>query len=96
MSHVAGLLTLPLVWVLTLLSRINAEGFDFDNFDYPGLQFELKFEVLAGDSQCFYQKIRKGATLVTSFEVISDLSLNKHHYYHLITFSVAELIDISC
>ena len=44
-----------------------------DEFGYlyglPGVQFEYRFEVGAGKSQCFYEKLQQGAQLNMVFEV---------------------------
>ncbi|CAC5381917.1 TMED6 [Mytilus coruscus] len=68
-----------LTGVITLLTFINVlkseqvldkqnEDFDFDGL--PGVSYEFKVEVNAGDEQCFYQKIAQGARLYVSFEAL--------------------------
>lgn len=49
-----------------ILDKQN-DDFDFDGL--PGVSYEFKVEVNAGDEQCFYQKIAQGARLYVSFEV---------------------------
>ncbi|XP_063409920.1 transmembrane emp24 domain-containing protein 6-like [Mytilus trossulus] len=50
-----------------ILDKQN-EDFDFDGL--PGVSYEFKVEVNAGDEQCFYQKIAQGARLYVSFEAL--------------------------
>lgn len=67
---------------ITLLTFINVlkseqildkqnEDFDFDGL--PGVSYEFKVEVNAGDEQCFHQKIAQGARLYVSFEVSENV-----------------------
>ena len=43
---------------------------DFENvYGIPGVQFEYRFEVGAGTTQCFYQKLQQDARLSLAFEV---------------------------
>ena len=43
---------------------------DFNRiYGMPGIQFESRFEVGAGSTQCFYQKLRQDAQLHVTFEV---------------------------
>ena len=67
MPHVTALL--PYVWLLTLSTPVCCEEYNFDDTSYPGLQHDLRFELPAGDTQCFYQILKQNATLYTSFEV---------------------------
>ena len=69
MPHISGLRLLICVLLLTLSTLTSCEEYDFDAAPYPGLQHDLRFELPAGDTQCFFQKIKQGATLYTSFEV---------------------------
>jgi len=46
------------------------EDVDFENiYGMPGVQFESRFEVGAGATQCFFQKLRQDAQLHVTFEV---------------------------
>ena len=43
---------------------------DFENiYGIPGIQFESRFEVGAGITQCFFQKLRQDSELHVTFEV---------------------------
>ena len=43
---------------------------DFENiYGIPGIQFESRFEVGAGTTQCFFQKLRQDSELHVTFEV---------------------------
>jgi len=46
------------------------EEADFENiYGMPGVEFESRFEISAGGTQCFFQKLREDAQLHVTFEV---------------------------
>lgn len=55
-------------------SVLGVENDDFDFDGLPGVQHELRFEVGAGEMECFYQNMPKLAQVYFSFEVSSSLN----------------------
>ena len=70
-----GGLALISVYLLAILPpgpTENILGTKNDEFDFdglPGAMHEFKIEVGPGSEDCFYQRIRKGASFHVSFEV---------------------------
>lgn len=54
-----------------LLDTTNDEsGWEdkIEGFDLPGVQHEMRLEIGGGQTECFYQRLQKGADLHVSFE----------------------------
>ena len=65
----AALLFLSFVAATQPLDTVE-DDFDFDGL--PGANHEFRFEVPAGKSECFFQKVKANAELHVSFEVCTN------------------------
>ncbi|XP_064611881.1 transmembrane emp24 domain-containing protein 5-like [Liolophura sinensis] len=75
-SELLGVLCPTLLVLLSLAGSGDGEnvlGVQNDDFDFdglPGVQHDLRFEVGAGEMECFYQNMPKLAQVYFSFEVL--------------------------
>jgi len=64
-----------LCWVMAVSAHVTNPDMDENEFEnvygLPGVQFDYRFEVGAGRSQCFYQRLVQDSEFHVTFEVFN-------------------------